>query len=131
MDFYRYRRGHYYSVCKKCHNARTSANPKARRHRQANNLKRRFGITPEQYEQMHEAQNGLCAICGRPESVLDRRLAVDHSHVTGEIRGLLCHSCNTGVGKLQDNPELLRKAADYLEGALKWPEQPSLQQIQR
>ena len=78
-------------------------------------LKHLYGIFPEEYERMFEAQKGCCAICGRHQSELRRHLAVDHDHVTGKIRGLLCVSCNVGLDGLQNNPELLRKAAAYLK----------------
>lgn len=64
------------------------------------------------YIYLFDKQNGVCAICGvKPQ---DKRLAVDHCHQSGEIRGLLCSNCNLGIGLLQDNPMLLTKAADYL-----------------
>lgn len=80
-------------------------------------LKRKFGITLEEYEELFDTQGGVCFICGQPCSS-GRSLAVDHDHSTGKVRGLLCGACNTGIGKLQDDPELLRKAAEYLEAAL-------------
>ncbi len=58
------------------------------------------------------AQNGVCAICSRPPG--KRRLAVDHWHTTKAVRGLLCVQCNTAIGKLNDDPELLRRAIAYL-----------------
>ncbi len=68
---------------------------------------------------MCAAQKGLCAICGKPETLVVRgkvrRLAVDHDHLTGRVRRLLCLGCNTGIGKFQHDPALLRAAADYLE----------------
>lgn len=85
----------------------------------ARSLRASFGISLEDYEQMHAAQNGLCAICGQPE--MEKRegklkaLSVDHDHATGEIRQLLCGLCNKGLGKFRDSPDLLRKAAKYLE----------------
>lgn len=82
------------------------------------NLKR-FGLTPEQYQAIHGAQNGLCAICAKPERRLMRErptsLAVDHDHETGRVRGLLCAACNTAIGQLQDNSEIAAKAAAYLK----------------
>ncbi len=84
-------------------------------------LKRYFGISLETYEKMVEVQNGLCAICGKAETVrhnVARRvqeLAVDHDHVTGKVRALLCSNCNTGLGDFNDDPDLLVKAAIYLE----------------
>lgn len=86
-----------------------------------NNLKRLYGITSDEYEEILEAQGYVCAICkspphreGKPNK---QRLHVDHDHVTGKIRGLLCYHCNTGVGQFRDLPVLLRAAAEYLEAA--------------
>lgn len=82
-------------------------------------LRRKFGLTLEQYEAMREAQNDLCAICGRQETKKHRnhlrcQLAVDHDHKTGSVRGLLCYNCNRGLGHFQDDPQLLSRAVDYL-----------------
>jgi hypothetical protein len=79
----------------------------------AANLKRVFGMTLEEYEQKAEKQGNVCAICGGL-CKSGKNLAVDHDHETGKIRDLLCGNCNVGLGKFQDNPELLIKAADYL-----------------
>lgn len=90
------------------------------------NLKDRYGISLEYYYELLSAQKGLCKICGLPETRVTRpkakiplgyepRLAVDHDHSTGTIRGLLCHKCNVGLGNFQDNPELLKKAYKYLK----------------
>lgn len=76
-------------------------------------LRKKFGISLEQYEILLEQQNRVCAICGLKEDNKD--LAVDHDHMTNKIRGLLCGSCNPGIGFMKDSPELLRKAAEYLE----------------
>lgn len=80
------------------------------------NLRRLYGITPEDYDQMVMTQCGLCAICGEPETVKKGMLAVDHDHDTGEIRGLLCARCNSGLGLLQDDPERVTSALAYLGG---------------
>ena len=82
---------------------------------------RRYGLTHAQYDGMLEAQGGVCGLCGKVETHRGRngevsRLAVDHDHVTGSVRALLCHSCNTGIGLFLDDPALLRLAADYIEG---------------
>lgn len=69
-----------------------------------------------EYEGLHEAQSGLCLICGRP-SKTDRLLAVDHDHTTGEVRGLLCNECNVGLGMFEDQPEWLERAAQYVRGS--------------
>src|SRR5262249_50729082 len=76
-------------------------------------LKKNFGITLEQFESMLEAQGGGCAICGGLPGGRGN-FHVDHNHVTGEIRGLLCHYCNVTLGNMKDSPELLEKAAAYL-----------------
>jgi len=73
------------------------------------------GVTPEQYADMLEAQGGVCALCGGTDP--DRRLAVDHCHETGAVRGLLCFACNTGIGKLGDTAEALYRAWQYVAGA--------------
>jgi len=81
-------------------------------------LQKLYGITVEDYAEMLEAQGGGCAICGiRGEDQNGRvkNLAVDHDHATGAVRGLLCHLCNRALGLLQDSPEQLRRALQYLE----------------
>jgi hypothetical protein len=79
---------------------------------------RRYGITLEQYFELFNKQNGVCAICSRPESEIlrgkIRALNVDHDHSTGKIRGLLCSECNKGIGNLGDSTEVLRRAIEYL-----------------
>lgn len=81
----------------------------------AENFKARYGITVEEYNEKSAAQEHRCAICGS-RCVTGRRLAVDHCHVTGAIRGLLCANCNTGLGKFKDDPWILKAAIDYLGG---------------
>lgn len=78
-------------------------------------LKQKFGINHDQYALMFEQQKGKCAICEEPEIVPNRSLSVDHCHVSGKIRGLLCSNCNPGIGKFKDSIDLLRKAVAYLE----------------
>jgi len=82
------------------------------------NLKYLYGITPADFDRMYVEQNGRCAICGKHQSDFKRALDVDHDHETKVIRGLLCRNCNLAIGKFKDNPVLLRKAADYLEGLI-------------
>lgn len=80
-------------------------------------LRKQYGITVEQYDAMLAAQGGGCAICGDPPDGVGRagvRLHVDHCHATNRVRGLLCNSCNNGLGRFRDRPELLRAAAAYL-----------------
>jgi|SRR5579864_829080 len=78
-------------------------------------LKRQYGLTPEQYDAMLASQNGLCAICSRPEtSARWTRLSVDHNHTTKVLRGLLCHACNKSLGLMQDSQARLQSAIAYL-----------------
>lgn len=80
----------------------------------------RYGLTLDDYQGLMWKQMAKCAICRRPETARSRggkvrRLGVDHNHTTGKVRGLLCNSCNAGIGNLGDDPELLRSALRYLE----------------
>lgn len=72
-------------------------------------------MTEADLEALREKQDYRCVLCGAHEDDLVRALHVDHDHATNRVRGLLCFACNTGIGKLNDDPALLRKAADYLE----------------
>ena len=71
-----------------------------------------FGITEEAYAQMLAQQGGVCAICSSDPG--DKRLAIDHCHTTGKVRGLLCAECNHGIGKFRDSLTLLERAHGYL-----------------
>jgi len=82
----------------------------------------KFGLSEVDYNNMLIVQNNLCAICNGPEQRIDpntktfKRLSIDHCHLTGKVRGLLCSQCNIGIGNLKHNPEILRKAALYCAG---------------
>ncbi len=81
-------------------------------------LQIKYGITLDEYEARLVSQNYGCAICGVSEhggTKYMTRWAVDHDHVTGRVRGLLCHSCNLGLGKFKDSAQVLRRAAEYVE----------------
>lgn len=75
---------------------------------------RRYGLRPGEYDEMLEAGGGVCWICGEPETVPDRRLAIDHDHTAHQVRGLLCTRCNQVLGRMDDDVDLLRRMADYL-----------------
>jgi len=79
-----------------------------------NSYARYYGITLEEYEVLLIKQNNVCAICSASTGSNNKRLAVDHNHQTGVVRGLLCDDCNIGLGKFKDNPNLLIKAINYL-----------------
>lgn len=78
------------------------------------NLKKRFNMTNEEYEEMLASQNGLCAICHQKNSKEGERLAIDHDHETGEVRALLCYNCNTLLGHCKENTQILANALSYL-----------------
>ena len=74
----------------------------------------RYGLTQEKYQEMLDEQNYGCAICGNTNDE-EKLLMVDHDHSTDKVRGLLCHRCNSGIGLLRDDVDLLFMAIDYLE----------------
>ena len=82
-------------------------------------LRWRYGITPEQYDELFAKQRGLCASCHRPECIKRQgrvmRLAVDHGHTTRTVRGLLCCKCNRALGLLEEDILRIRALADYME----------------
>lgn len=87
-----------------------------------NQIKAKYGITKEQYLTLVETQENKCAICNQAETTLNnwkegeyKRLAIDHCHTTGKVRGLLCTRCNITLGAVKDNTALLIKMVDYLE----------------
>jgi hypothetical protein len=88
----------------------------AEKHRQYS-LKAKHGLTLAEFDAMAARQDGRCAICGTDAPGAWGRLCVDHDHRTGELRGLLCSDCNVAIGRLHDDPQLIRRAAAYLE---KW-----------
>lgn len=82
-------------------------------------MRQRYGLTVEEYDRISIGQNGTCAICKRPETAthdgLVKRLAIDHCHSTGQIRGFLCFRCNSAVGNMGEDAARMRAAADYIE----------------
>lgn len=78
-----------------------------------------YGVSLEQYNEMLNSQKGVCAICHNPETVLGKdkkikNLSIDHCHSTGNVRGLLCNSCNNLIGRCDDNVSILQNAISYL-----------------
>ena len=114
--FHRHSTRGYQAYCIPCQNERQKEYKRQRydaRVSKDTKLQRSYGISLADYEQMLADQNGVCKICGKPDP--DFALSVDHCHKTGKVRGLLCGSCNFGLGKFYDSPNLLRRAAEYLE----------------
>lgn len=96
------------------------ASDKGRRAERSADLRKRYGITESDYEALYQKQGGVCAICGKSETVphgktgKPGRLSVDHCHKTGQVRGLLCSRHNLMIGLMQDDPETADRAAAYL-----------------
>ena len=78
-------------------------------------LKNKYGMSIEEYDRLLEAQGGRCFLCLVEKCQSGRRFAVDHCHKTNKIRGLLCLHCNKALGLFRDNPDVLRRAAAYVE----------------
>lgn len=110
--------------CKKCVSARERErykDPRYKRKQRRASTKWKYGITWDKVEAMFAEQGGGCAICSRVLSLevnsedRMRAIRVDHCHTSGQVRGLLCDWCNTGIARFDDNPGTLRAAAKYLE----------------
>lgn len=107
--------------CKKCNNDRTrkiwlSLPEKVRYEKGRARTLRMYGLTLESFDEIRKSQNNSCAICG--SSIADRmskNLCIDHDHQTGEVRGLLCRRCNSGIGQFDDDLEKVKSAVRYLE----------------
>lgn len=103
------------TICKQCTKDNhtkwrdTEVGDAWRKRRRGHHLRRKYGITQEQYEEVLKKQKGRCAICKKK-----RVLKIDHCHKTGKFRQLLCGNCNTGLGMFADDPKLLKRAAKYL-----------------
>lgn len=85
--------------------------------RRNNHIKKKFNISADAYEDLLNKQNGVCAICNLHDAS-GQRLAVDHEHETGRIRGLLCFSCNVGLGKFREDIAILSKAINYISRSI-------------
>ena len=104
------------SLCRECRKqARSRLAPVGFGINRKHHFKKRYGITPEQYEEMERQQRGLCAICYMPETRVlhgrKPRLAVDHNHSTGKVRALLCFMCNAKLATIEDEQFMLRAKA--------------------
>jgi hypothetical protein len=112
---------HYESYCKLCEKDNQKKwNESHKEHIKLKDFKRnciKYGMTHKEYGQRHADQNGTCASCMRPEtSTRDgkvKRLAIDHCHVSGSVRGLLCQRCNIAFGQLDESPDLIQALLSY------------------
>jgi len=115
-DPYKYRR----YKCKDCESSNKKANPNTRSNYRDWMLFNKYGITSKEYDKFLSDQGGVCAICGQAETHIDPRtnrvflMSVDHCHLTGKVRGILCNNCNRGIGFFKDNISLLNSASAYL-----------------
>ena len=108
-----------YGWCKKCcskyHKEKGySRTNKAKLYNKKYHLRKNYGLTLVDFDKMVENQNGVCAICGKPE-IIYPRLCVDHNHKTGKMRGLLCRECNIVLGFFEKDPNIGNKIKKYLE----------------
>lgn len=103
------------TICKSCkcgyERERRIKNPNSFRE---SDLKKSYGIDLEKYNEILASQNGVCAICLKPETSKRGWLHVAHCHRTREVRGLLCGNCNTGIGKFGDDSKVMQSAIEYL-----------------
>lgn len=115
--FYWDAKGNRKQPCKECKAAyyRSDEYHEYRR-RQQRALK--YGVVHEEVLSQLQRQDSKCAICSA--SISEDKLCIDHDHDTGELRGLLCSPCNSAIGQLHDDPELVRSALAYLEGGGTW-----------
>lgn len=101
-----------HAYCADCFNARyrgEARRPVPADARRAQNIKARYGLKPEDVEEMLALQGGVCAICAKPP----QRACIDHDHQTGRVRGILCHPCNIALPAVE-NTDYLRAALIYL-----------------
>lgn len=106
-------------MCRDCQHARyvarREADPEYLAKTKTAYRQRKYGLTPEAFDAMVIAQQGLCPICGEVPQMTERGMwHVDHDHVTGKVRALLCGNCNRGLGSFKDNPAALQSAIYYL-----------------
>ena len=91
-------------------------------------LKSKYGITPELKQVLVENQDGLCLICNH--TINSTTCATDHCHKYNFVRGMLCRTCNSALGLFKDSPEILRRAADYLEKSKEILEEPTVEDFE-
>lgn len=97
--------------CKVCLEQNRKARYDAKKTRDKNLQQNYRGFTSNNYDALFLKQGGVCAACGK---LPKRYLHVDHDHVTGEVRGLLCHGCNAALGHLRDSPTIIRGLLQYI-----------------
>jgi hypothetical protein len=117
IDFYKTQIAGETCILGWCKNCRKQIARKRTKEQRKNEwLHRKYGLTLEIFNSMLVVQDGKCAICGstNPGGKLGNNFSIDHNHITGQIRGLLCQTCNQTLGLMQESSKNLRKAAEYL-----------------
>jgi hypothetical protein len=115
------KKGGYQNLCRTCAYTEMQKYRYTNPNTKGTHIAHRYAITAKDYCAMFEAQNNVCAICGRPETSVDaksgrtRKLAVDHDHATGKVRGLLCHGCNLALGLLDDDLDRIMNVFHYIQ----------------
>jgi hypothetical protein len=126
-------RGHDFSItrkthpngdtyCSECKKLRTKKSTKQHPERHAkymwkSRIKSMYGITENYYLNLYSNQDGKCAICKEAIELRSKRTHIDHDHETLEVRGLLCHYCNTAIGLFKENTQTMKNAISYLSEA--------------
>ena len=100
------------AACKKCKNAYYKNNYDKWRE---SDIKRRYGLSIEEYNKLKAEQNSCCFICGKSEKDNNRSLAIDHCHSTNKVRKLLCDTCNRVLGLIKEDAEVLSNMIHYLK----------------
>jgi hypothetical protein len=101
--------------CKVCESIVRKTYKKNTLNKRKNKLKSQYNISVEEYSAMYNSQEGKCPICNRHQDELKVAMCVDHDHITGNVRGLLCTKCNLRLGTFNDKIEDLKAAIVYLE----------------
>jgi hypothetical protein len=119
IEDFPFRRKYRIHTCKKCDNKRCADRKKISGTLYRQSIRKKYNLEEDDVVKLFERQRGLCIICTEPLSnprmPVRKRPHIDHDHTTGKIRGLLCGTCNVGLGFFKDNIDLLLKAAKYLE----------------
>lgn len=110
------------SYCYECKKLRTKKdrkdNPEKTKHYSwKSRIKKFYDLTEDEYNILYLSQSGKCAICYKDMAHIDKSTHIDHDHNTGEVRGLLCHSCNTAIGLFMEDKSIMENAIKYLSEA--------------
>jgi len=111
----RYGRSYSCVVCTKRNSEERKKSEKYKKYARNYESLKRYGITREQVQKLLEMQEGKCAICSVQEPGNKNGWCIDHCHVSGKLRGILCHGCNVGLGGFKDNIVSLQAAVEYIK----------------